>query len=87
VWTPRRNPDLVFSGAYTWPYKRVGAEIALNVGGDDFSSDAIALHEPLVCPRHGDRNLWWRMTKRKTTLMSVPGKAKLYELVGGKEGL
>lgn len=45
--------DLVLSGAYAGPDERIGAEIALDVGRDDFACDAIARDEPLVCARHG----------------------------------
>jgi hypothetical protein len=45
--------DLVLSSACARSHKRIRAQIALDVGGDDFSSDAITRHEPLVCARHG----------------------------------
>ena len=46
--------NLVLSSARTWPDQRVWAQIALDVGRDDFSSDAVARHKPLICARHGE---------------------------------
>jgi hypothetical protein len=79
------GPDLVLSGAYARPHQRIWPKIALDVGRDDLSCDAIARHKPLICARHGDREVCSEVTERKTTLMSVPGGAKLWEL-NGKRG-
>jgi hypothetical protein len=68
--------DLVLSGAYTRPDERIWPEIALNVGRDDLSRDAIAWHKPLICARHCDCEVFRRAGKRKTGLMSVPGKGQ-----------
>ena len=46
--------DLVLSGAWAGSHKGIRAQVTLDVGGDDFSGDAITLNEPLVCPRHGE---------------------------------
>lgn len=45
---------LVFAGSCAGPDERIGAEVALDVGGDDLSRDAIAKHKPLIRSRHGD---------------------------------
>jgi len=44
---------LVLSGACAGPDEGIWAQVALDVGGDDFSRDAIAWHKPLICARHG----------------------------------
>jgi len=76
------GPDLVLSGAYARPHQRVWAKVALDVGRDDLSSDAVARHKPLIRARHGDEEVCRKETERKTTLMSVSGWAKLRELNG-----
>jgi hypothetical protein len=72
----RSAADLVLSGAYTRPHQRIWPEIALDVGRDNLSRDAIAWHKPLICARHGDYEVCRRARKRKTGLMSVPGKGQ-----------
>lgn len=52
--TARGEPNLVFAGSCAGPDERIGAEVALDVGGDDLSRDAIAKHKPLIRSRHGD---------------------------------
>jgi hypothetical protein len=72
-----KDPDLVLSGAAnTRPHERIWPQIALDVGRNDLSCDAIAWHKPLICARHGDREVCRKVTKRKRTLMSVPGKGQ-----------
>ena len=51
----KRLADLVFARAYAGPDEGIGAEIALDVSGDDFSCDVLAEDKPLVCARHGGR--------------------------------
>jgi hypothetical protein len=43
---------LVFSGASARPDKRIWAQVALDVGRDYFSRDAVTRHKPLICARH-----------------------------------
>ena len=74
------EPNLVFAGSCARPDKRIGAEVALDVGRDDLSCDAIAKNKPLIRSRHGDYNSscerrWG--TIGKMTLMSVSKWAKL----------
>lgn len=38
---------LILSGTFARPYERIGAEIALNIGGDNFPGDAFSGLEPL----------------------------------------
>jgi hypothetical protein len=75
-WPSCRRADLVLSGAYARPHERVWAQIALDVGSDDLSSDAIALHKPLICARHDDTELCrkWRNERcRKAKLCKLDG--------------
>ena len=39
--------DLIFSGTFARPYERIGTEITLNIGGDNFPGDAFSGLEPL----------------------------------------
>lgn len=55
--TEEGTANLEVAGACAWPDEGIGAQIALDVGGDDFASDAFAGHEPLVTPRHGEQKL------------------------------
>jgi len=48
---------LVLSGAGARPDERIWAQIALDVGRDYFSRDTVAGHEPLICARHGYREV------------------------------
>lgn len=50
----RGSPDLELSSAYARPDERIWAQIALDVGRNDLSGDAVSRHKPLICPRHGD---------------------------------
>lgn len=45
---------LVLAGAYARPDERIWAQVALDVGRNDFSRDAIACDKPLICTRHGE---------------------------------
>lgn len=47
-----RGAHLVLAGAVSGPDEGVRAQVALDVGGDDLSGDAVTRHEPLICPRH-----------------------------------
>jgi hypothetical protein len=49
--------NLEIAGACARPDERIGAQIALDVGRDDFTGNALAGHEPLVTPRHGEQKL------------------------------
>jgi hypothetical protein len=62
--------DLVLSGAWARSYEGIRTQVTLDVGGDDFSGDAIALDEPLVCPRHGDFRDVKKKEEEKRPLMS-----------------
>ena len=53
-WTACGEPNLVFAGSCARPDKRIRAEVALDVGRDDLSRDAIAENKPLIRSRHGD---------------------------------
>jgi len=48
--------DLVLASARAWPDQGIRAQVALDVGGNDFSRNAIAGHKPLICTRHGWRS-------------------------------
>jgi hypothetical protein len=56
----KRLTDLVFAGAYAGSDEGIRAEVALDVGGDDFSCDVLAEHKPLICARHGGRVGRWK---------------------------
>jgi len=56
---------LEISSAYTRPNKRIWAQIALNVGRDDFSCNAIASDKPLICARHDDGDVCKKVTKER----------------------
>jgi hypothetical protein len=58
-----RCSDRVLPSACARPDERIWAQIALDVGRDNFSRDAIAWHEPLVCARHGWKEMWREVTK------------------------
>lgn len=51
---PVARTALEIAGAGAWPDEGIGAQIALDVGRDDFTGDALTGHEPLVTPRHGE---------------------------------
>jgi len=78
---------LVLASANTRPDQRIWAQIALDVGRDDFSCDAIARHEPLICPRHGCRDGVDDGDERKTALMSVTEMGQAAQARRNKEGL
>ena len=48
------DADLILAGACAGPHESVGAQVALDVSGDDFASDALAGDEPLVRARRHD---------------------------------
>lgn len=63
-----RSADLVLSGAGARPDERIWAQIALNVGRDYFSRDTVAGHEPLVCARHGYREVCGEIVRERCGL-------------------
>jgi hypothetical protein len=79
----------MFAGAGAGPHERIGAQVALDVGGDDFSRDAFTGHKPLVLPRHVQKRVRkrWRVSAGKRTLMSVlEEQAKEYEVSVTRRG-
>jgi hypothetical protein len=80
--------DLVLSGAWAGSHKGIRAQVTLDVGGDDFSGDAITLNEPLVCPRHDEsRGVKKTEDEEKQAGSDVRGrKAKKNELRETRRG-
>ena len=65
----RSESNLVFAGSCTRSDERIRAQVALDIGRDYFSRDAIAKDKPLVCSRHSGQELWRTKMKEKMTLM------------------
>jgi hypothetical protein len=53
VGVKEKYADLVLSAAGARPDERIWAQVALDVGRNDFSRDSLARHKPLICARHG----------------------------------
>jgi hypothetical protein len=46
------EPDLMLSISFSRSDEGIGAQVALDIGGDDLSRDAFSGHKPLVLAGH-----------------------------------